>query len=215
MELAISTEHHPEHVNAPEQRGGRLWTATTNTAPAVYISLQCVFLACVGGQVTTQSLVHNWLCRAAVTVKRTAGEVNCPDKAKLLYVAFTFDVLCWNFLTCGIFFKPLKQPPIKLLLLLPFKAINSWEGEEKLKCSFIKLLLKYKIEMGKNYHLGWVFKVLWSGLVTSKSASVWSQASSSGGWQRPSCPQGWSWLSTLLAKKGMLIILSIAARLDV
>lgn len=53
---------------------------------------------------------------------------------------------------------------------------------------FSELLSKYKIEMGKNYHLGWVFKPLGSGLVTSKS--VWSQAGSSGGWAEAQLPSG-------------------------
>lgn len=76
-------------------------------------------------------------CGRVESVKKTAGEVNCSDKIKFLDVAFTFDALCWKFLTCSIFLKPLKQPPIKLLWLLPFKAINSWKGEEKFKCNFV------------------------------------------------------------------------------
>lgn len=139
MELAISTDHHPERANAPEQPRGQASELQQQTQDQLF-TFPCkygVLPACVGGQVTTHSLVHNWLCRVAVRVKRTAGEVNCPDKTKLLGVAFTFDVLCWKFLTCCIFLKPLKQLPTKLLWLLPFKAINSWEGEEKFKYNFV------------------------------------------------------------------------------
>lgn len=69
--------------------------------------------------------------------------------------------------------------------------------------------------MGKNYHLGWVFKPLRSGLVTSKSAHVWSQAGSSGGWAEAQLPSGLVMTLSSAGKRGMLIILSIAAGSDV
>lgn len=95
MELAISPEHHPEHVNAPERAQGQAAEQQQQTQHQLCTS-PCnsgVFSACVGGQVTAQSLVHSSLCRVE-SVKRAAGEVNRPDKIKLLDVAFTFDVLC-------------------------------------------------------------------------------------------------------------------------
>lgn len=87
MELAISTEHHPEHANAPEQLRYQLFTF-----PWYIFSLSCWtgYYPITCSQLT--AVVQ--LCRVAVTVKRTAGEVNYPDNTKLLDVAFTLGVLC-------------------------------------------------------------------------------------------------------------------------
>lgn len=138
MELAISTEHHPEHVNAPEQPWGQVYEQQQQTQYQLFTSpwKSGVFSACVVDRLLPSHLL-TIDCGRVESVKKTAGEVNCSDKIKFLDVAFTFDALCWKFLTCSIFLKPLKQPPIKLLWLLPFKAINSWKGEEKFKCNFV------------------------------------------------------------------------------
>lgn len=44
MELAISTEHHPGHVNAPEQPRGQASEQQQQTNTAVYISLQVWYI---------------------------------------------------------------------------------------------------------------------------------------------------------------------------
>lgn len=61
MELAISADRHPEHANAPQQPRGQVSEQQQQTLYQLF-TFPCksgVLSACVGGQVTAQSLAHN------------------------------------------------------------------------------------------------------------------------------------------------------------
>lgn len=174
-------------------RRGRLLNSNNQIQYQLFIfpcksGIETILSSCVGGQV-----VHNWLCRVAVTVKRRAGEVNCLDKNKLPYVAFTFDVSRWKSLTCWIFLKSLKQLSAKLLWLLPLKTISSGE-ERKTKKTLSAVLFQQACfnnrklrEKKLSSYLGVQVTVEWAGC-KQVWANAWSQASGSGRWTKAWLP---------------------------